>query len=238
FTAHIGACAIGALTLVELRSEGALLDLRRQQSSNSAVLWIPEQGAMEEQLSGTAEGAVHPCPGQAFWIAPGTELRGLTEEHCAGVSILLPAALLDQLSNRGGPTALLNPFQTRRLPALVPLLRSARDLITAARQQPGWLDPCAALFWQSLVTYCDQAWGLQPLEADGKQATSLCNQFLDLANQQLQESPQARFHLGQLSLALPVNPRTLQGHLRRELDASPREVWECLRRQSSGPTCW
>lgn len=237
FTAHIGACAIGALTLVELRSEGAQLDLRRQQSSNSAVLWIPEQGTMEELVPGTAK-AWHPGPGQALWIAPGTELEGRTEEHCAGVSILLPDALLDPLSQRGGATHLLNPFSTRRLPTTAPLLRSARDLITAARQQPGWLQPSAALFWHALVTHCEQTWGTPAIEPDARQASSLCSQFLHLANQQLQNSPQARFHLGQLALALHVSPRTLQGHLRRELDASPRDVWECLRRERNGPICW
>lgn len=119
------------------------------------------------------------------------------------MSILLPAALLDQLSQRGGATSLLNPFQARRLPTLGPLLRGARP----------------------------------PLEPDGQQAASLSNQFLELCHQQLRESPRARFHLGDLALALHVTPRTLQGHLRRELDATPREVWECLQRECGGPTC-
>ncbi|MFM9086937.1 MAG: hypothetical protein ACKOPT_02095 [Cyanobium sp.] len=237
FAARIGACAIGALSLVELRSEGARLDLRRQQRSDAAVLWLPEQGSMEERLAGSEE-AWQVSPGQALWVAPGTELRGLSEEHCAGVSIVLPAALLDQLSQRGGATSLLNPFQTRRLPSLGPLLRAAREMIAAARQQPGWLQPSAALFWQALVKHCEQAWGVPPLEPDGQQAASLSNQFLELCHKQLGESPRARFHLGELALALHVTPRTLQGHLRRELDASPREVWECLQQERGGPTCW
>lgn len=234
FAAQISACAIGGFTLVELRSEGGQIDLRRRQRSDAAVLWIPEQGAMEERLPGTGE-VWQPAPGQALWIAPGTELQGITEERCAGVSIVLPAALLANLKAGGGPTTLLNPFQTQRLPTLTPLLRSAREMIAAARHQPSWLLPNAALFWGALVRHWDQIGGLLPMEPDSHQASRLSNQFLKLANETLQTSPQARFHLGSLALALNVAPRTLQGHLRRELDASPREVLECLRRGHSRP---
>jgi AraC-like DNA-binding protein len=46
-----------------------------------------------------------------------------------------------------------------------------------------------------------------------------------MVNHELDHNPRAQFSLEQLSLALAVSPRTLQLHLKKELLASPREVW-------------
>ena len=208
------------------------MELRRHQRADVAVLWIPEVGAMEERGRGPVVGAAEEWqngPGQAMWIAPDTELRGLTAKGSFGVSILVPRPLLHQLGEQGGPTSVLDPFRTHRPPTLVPLLRSARELITAARQQPAWLEHSAGEFWQALVRHSEGLRGPQPVEPDARQAAQLSSRFLEEARRRLQSDPTAPLALGPMALALHVSPRTLQSHLRQELDASPRQAWECTR---------
>ena len=218
FRARIGLGSVGCLSLVELQHKGGAISLQRLQQHDTAVLWIPEMGAMEEQQIGsTTLSSREWCngPGQAMWIAPGTELRGLTATRSTGVSILVPRPLLAQLTGNGGATTVLNPFQTHRASTLVPLLRSARDLIDALRGQPAWLEHSAGVFWQALVRHSDLVHGSPPVESDASQAAHLSARFLEEARHTLRQDPGAPFQLGSLALALHVSPRTLQSRLRQ-----------------------
>lgn len=70
FQASIQMASAGPLTLVELRGEGAELDLWRQQSSEMAVLWIPERGWTCDRQGDRGDDMIT-STGQGLWIAPG-----------------------------------------------------------------------------------------------------------------------------------------------------------------------
>jgi hypothetical protein len=123
FATKICLSTVGCLSLVELQHKGGQIDLQCLQWADTAVLWIPEAGWMEERQFGPRVGATREWqngPGQAMWIAPETELRGHTAKSSLGVSILVPRFLLSQLGEQGGSISVLNPFRTTALPPWCP----------------------------------------------------------------------------------------------------------------------
>ncbi len=231
FQASIEVAPVGPLTLVELSGDGGGLELWRRQNPDVAVLWIPESGAMLERQADLAEDLIT-SPGQGLWIAPGAELHGLASSCCAGVSILVPRQVLAGVGDSGSGTALLDPFRTNRQPTAVELLRRGRELIGAVRQQPQWMEACAGFFWQALISHRQASGHASPaLEND-----DLTDRFLALVQERLQGSAQPRFGLEAMALALHCSARTLQNRLRADLDATPRQVWTALRRQSAPST--
>lgn len=226
FQASIQVASVGTLTLVELSGEGGGLELLRRQNPDVAVLWIPESGAMLERQADLADDLIT-SPGQGLWIAPGAELHGLASSRCTGVSILVPRQVLAAVGDSGGCTTLLDPFRTNRQPTAVELLRRARELIRAVRQQPQWMETCAGLFWQALISH-RQASGHA---LAGLENNDLTDRFLALVQERLQGSAQPRFGLEAIALELHCSARTLQNRLRADLDATPREVWKALQNQ-------
>ncbi|MFM9110772.1 MAG: hypothetical protein ACKOPN_09335 [Prochlorococcaceae cyanobacterium] len=140
-------------------------------------------------------------------------------------------SLLADLHGWSPNAALLNPFRVNRQPTMVRMLEAARDLIHAARFRPHWLQSTTGLFWQALVCHAESENGPHPKEPDRWEGATISNRFLQMASEALRLDPDARFHLPSHALALHVSPRTLQYHLKREFAASPRDIWESLRRE-------
>ena len=230
FQASIRVAHVGPLSLVELHGDGGGLELLRRQSADLAVLWIPEHGTTLEQQADQLDPLIS-SPGQGLWIAPAAELQGQTPKRSSGVSILLPRALLAVWSDQGGDTSLLDPFRTVRQPTVVALLRQARALIDAARLHPEWLDHSAGEFWRALVNHRDAvgSCALPPPSPD------LTDRFLQLVQKKLKARPAHRFGLQAMALELHCSARTLQNHLRSDLDATPREIWTALQVQHRYP---
>ena len=229
FQASIQMASAGPLTLVELRGEGAELDLWRQQSSEMAVLWIPERGWTCDRQGDRGDDMIT-STGQGLWIAPGADLQGRISATSVGVSILVPRQMLAGFGDGLSGTAVLDPFRRDRQPATMALLRQARELIAVARWYSQWLDHSAGLFWQALLSH-GQTLGCRP-DIDPAPDV-LTDRFLELVRHKLQRNPQTPFALGGLALELHCSARTLQNHLRSELDATPREVWAAVAGQVS-----
>jgi hypothetical protein len=234
FQASILSANASGFHFIGLSGTIGALKLHRRQSSNHAVLWLPFTGYSQAFVN-TSSTPLQARPGQALWLAPGDVLDGLAAEGCTGFSILIPKTLLDQLpGDYHTRSAALNPFRIERRSSEIALLRAARLCLEAVVNQPSWLAASAGELWAALGDHAlaqDSDHDLHSRNddiytvAERSSSKLTADRFIDMVNHELDHNPRAQFSLEQLSLALAVSPRTLQLHLKKELLASPREVW-------------
>ena len=120
FRHRIRTASAGPLQLLDFRGGGSFA-LERIQAPDRAVLWLPLQGVVEEQVEGCS---LQPHPGMGLWIRPNTGLLATNDEEY-------------RVEAEASPM-LLNPFSRQRSGAVVTLLRLASQLVqSVAAGAPG-----------------------------------------------------------------------------------------------------
>lgn len=230
FHHRIRSASAGPLQLVEFRGGGSFA-LERIQAPDRAVLWLPNQGVVEERVEGCT---LQPHPGMGLWIRPSTALVGQIQGHCGGISIVVPTTLLavdDQEGYRvdaeAGPM-LLNPFSRQRSGAVVNLLRVARQLVQTVAS--GW--PALQTLTDSLIEQL-QAWDRVDPWSAGRlpRAEQHCRDAEDW----ILRHRHRPISVADVAAALHVSQRTLQASFRAERDMSPVEAIQRLRLWSPPP---
>ncbi len=212
---------VGPMQLVNICGGGSF-SLERIQAPDRAVLWLPTQGVVEEQVEGCT---LQPHPGMGLWIRPGTALEGKIHGRCCGISIVVPTALLAlddaegyRVDAEAGPM-LINPFSRQRCGAVVNLLRLARQLVQAVEAAEGGLQNLTDSLIEQL-----QAWDRVEPWAGGRlpRAEQHCRDAEDWILRHRHEP----FNVADVATALHVSQRTLQASFRAERDMSPVEaIW-------------
>lgn len=242
FSASIAVAQASDLQLIALTGETAGLRLQRRQSPDHGVFWLPISGYTQECVNAASSSPLEARPGQALWLAAGDQLDGHVAAGTTGLSILIPRPLLEQLTGTRLASHSINPFRISRRPTEVALLRAAHQCLEAAQHQPAWLETSAGEFWAALQAHAmageiarsgrsSEAIDRSLAERSSAQVTT--DRFLALVTRELDHNPEVHFSLHSLSLALSVAPRTLQLHLQQELMATPKQVWQQLRREKN-----
>jgi hypothetical protein len=224
FQNRIRGATVGSLQLVAFRGTGSFV-LERIQAPDRAVLWLPSLGMVEEQVEGCT---LQPHPGMGLWIRPATALVGRIHGRCAGISIVVPTALLAPDDEEGyrvdaeaGPM-LLNPFSRQRSGAVVNLLQLARQLVQAVESGGSALQTLSDSLIEQL-----QAWDRVEPWWGGRlpRAEQHCRDAEDwiLRHRHIPIS------VADVATALHVSQRTLQASFRAERDMSPVEAIRRLR---------
>lgn len=224
FHHRIRGAMVGPLQLVDFRGGGSF-SLERIQAPDRAVLWLPSQGLVEEQVDGSS---LEPHPGMGLWIRPTTALVGQIHGRCGGISIVVPTALLaldDEEGYRVDAEAdpmLLNPFSRQRSGAVVNLLRLARQLVQAVEAGGTALQHLTDSLIEQL-----QAWDRVEPWSGGR---------LPRAEQHCRDAEDWILHhrhrpisVADVATALHLSQRTLQASFRAERDMSPVEAIQRLR---------
>ncbi|MFM7312269.1 MAG: hypothetical protein ACKO0M_03720 [Cyanobium sp.] len=98
FKARIHCAELGKIQILQIRGQGSV-ELVREQCDN-AVLWLPMHGASEETINGRPRLAE---PGTALLFRAGDAMRGLTSEHVAGISLVIPSDWLPPAAETADP---------------------------------------------------------------------------------------------------------------------------------------
>ncbi len=224
FQHRIRGASVGPIQLIDFCGGGSFL-LERIQAPDRAVLWLPTLGVVEEQVEGCS---LQPHPGMGLWIRPAIALVGQIHGRCAGISIVVPTALLALDDEEGyrvdaeaGPM-LLNPFSRQRSGAMVNLLRLARQLVQAVETGGSALQNLTDSLIEQL-----QAWDRVDPWAGGRlpRAEQHCRDAEDW----ILRHRHGPISVADVATALHVSQRTLQASFRAERDMSPVEAIRRLR---------
>jgi hypothetical protein len=219
FHHRIRGATVGALQLVEFEGGGAFA-LERIQAPDRAVLWLPRQGVVEGCT-------LQPLPGMGLWIRPNTALKGRIHGPCAGVSIVVPTALLalDQaegyrVDGEAGPM-LLHPFSRQRSGA-VWLLRLAWQLVASVESGGSTRQKLIDSLIEQL-----QAWDRVEPWASGRHPRA--EQHCRDAEDWILRHRDQPIGVADVAAALHLSQRTLQTSFRAEREMSPVEAIQRLR---------
>ena len=216
FGTRIRSGQLGDCTLVHIQGRG-FLRLKREQCHQS-VLWLPLRGMTTERINGREWLAE---PGDGLLFRPGDAMEGETSEEIEGISILLPAHWLPEVS-RPIPPLLAAGAHSQAV------LRQARHLAAAIAQQPEGAIHAADQLRETLQVWFD-GW-LQPQRRErftSRRRRSTVNE----ARQWMAERLQERFSVVDCSQAVAVSPRQLQYHFQQELGHSPMAEAKQMRLQ-------
>ena len=214
FQARMQIGQVGAYSVLRITGKGRL-HLNREQVHHS-VLWLPLRGMSEERVNGEQWLAE---PGQALLFQPGDQMVGETSQELEGVSILIPPPLQPRPASRQAPLLSQGPLHQA-------ILRSARQLATAALEQPLGAEQGAEPFTEALRAWTSSADG--PLVSEritARRRRDTVHQAREWMGQRLQE----RFGVHELSEALEVSSRQLQYSFLQELGRSPMAEAKRLR---------
>jgi AraC-like DNA-binding protein len=210
FVSSIEAIHSENVSMVALEGRSSLR-LHRHQAPGQAVLWLPQSGWIEEIVNG------HPLvaePGTAMLCLPGDELQGDTTPALKGVSLLMPASLLGDLSRWHGfsPRLLANTSES------LSAIQTALEIVSAMRNPTDDLGLLVGALAEQLIFWRDCAdESSPPLIPASVDRRLLISQARDWIVAHLDQS----FQIAELAAALYVSPRTLQYCFVEELGHSP-----------------
>ena len=216
FGTRIRSGQLGDCTLAHIQGCGRLR-LKREQCHQS-VLWLPLRGMTTERINGREWLAE---PGDGLLFRPGDAMEGETSEEIEGISILLPAHWIPEVS-RPIPHLLAAGAHSQAV------LRQARHLAAAIAQQPEGAIHAADQLREMLQVWIDE-W-LQPQRRErftSRRRRSTVNE----ARQWMAERLQERFSVVECSQAVAVSPRQLQYNFQQELGHSPMAEAKRMRLQ-------
>jgi hypothetical protein len=197
------------------------------------VLWLPNQGVVEERVKG---GTLQPHPGMGLWIRPNTALVGRIHGQCGGISIVVPTTLLAGDDEQGyrvdaeaGPM-LLNPFSRQRSGAVVQLLRLASQLVESV--EAGGAGSRLQFLTDSLIDQL-QAWD-RVAPWSGVRLPRAEQHCRDAEDWILKHRDRP-FSVADVAAALHLSQRTLQASFRAEREMSPAQAIQRLRRWPPPP---
>lgn len=224
FHHRIRTATAGTLQLVEFGGGGSFA-LERIQAPDRAVLWLPIQGVVMEQVEGCS---LQPHPGMGLWIRPNTPLVGRIQGPCRGISIVVPTALLQldqeegyRVDGEAGPM-LLNPFSRHRSGAVVTLLRLARQLVRSVETGESALRNITDSLIEQL-----QAWD-RVAPWSGVRLPRAEQHCRDAEDWILRHRDRP-ISVADVAAALHLSQRTLQASFRAEREMSPVEAIQRLR---------
>lgn len=213
FSARIGCAVVDEYPVLSIQGTGRL-DLLREQCAD-AVLWLPQEGLMQETINGVE---VLAEPGTALLFRPGDVMHGLSADLVRGVSILIPPHQLSQLQ-------LASPLLREGL-AQQQLISAAHDLVAAAAMGKPDASCAAERFADAL------AQDLRPPDLQDKRERVTATRRRSLVVEAciwMQERLAERFSVVELSEALDVSVRTVQNSFQTELGCSPMAELKRLR---------
>lgn len=212
---------LGGYGVLHLKGRGRLR-LSREQCRHS-VLWLPLRGMTKERINGRAWLAE---PGQGLLFQPGDAMVGETSDELEGLSILIPAALLEP------PESPVSPLPVSPLldagPLQQAILASARQLALAAAGQPAGAVHAADQLSEALRLWMD--WQQQPTRRERITARRR-RETVQQAREWMEARLEQRFGVEELSSALQVSTRQLQYSFLQELGRSPMAEAKRLRLQ-------
>ena len=226
FAARFRLGRLGGYGVLHLKGRGRLR-LSREQCRHS-VLWLPLRGMTKERINGRAWLAE---PGQGLLFQPGDAMVGETSEEIEGLSILIPAALLEPPESPVSPPP-VSPLPVSPLldagPLQQAILASARQLAVAAACQPAGAVHAADQLSEALRLWMD--WQQQPARRERITARRR-RETVQQARQWMEARLEQRFGVDELSSALQVSTRQLQYSFVLELGRSPMAEAKRLRLQ-------
>lgn len=214
FHARFRVGQIGGYKVLHLKGRGRVR-LHREQHQQS-VLWLPLRGMTLETINGEAWLAE---PGTGLFFAPGDGMVGETSQELEGLSILMPANLLDRPEGPVGRLLSAGPLQQA-------ILTRARQLAAAAAEQPPGAAHAADQLTdalQALTSWLDQPAKRERITLRRRRET------VQRAREWMASRLEERFELVALSRAVEVSPRQLQYSFLEELGRSPMAEAKRLR---------
>lgn len=212
---------LGGYGVLHLKGRGRLR-LSREQCRHS-VLWLPLRGMTKERINGRAWLAE---PGQGLLFQPGDAMVGETSDELEGLSILIPAALLEPPESPVSPPP-VSPLLDAG-PLQQAILASARQLALAAAGQPAGAVHAADQLSEALRLWMD--WQQQPTRRERITARRR-RETVQQAREWMEARLEQRFGVEELSSALQVSTRQLQYSFVLELGRSPMAEAKRLRLQ-------
>jgi|GEM_PF-2941682 len=187
------------------------LRLHRWQPPGQLLLWLPQQGWVQDRINGQQ---VLAEPGTAMLCLPGDELLGETSRYLKGVSILLPSAGF----GRSGSTGSLPGRHLAQGSEVVALIDTAHQLLAALRAgapDAPWLAGLLAdhlLFWRDLA---------KPPPSERSLGAVERRHQIRRARDWIEAHLHRPLRVTELADALHLSTRSLQFTFRQELGRSP-----------------
>jgi len=195
------------------------LRLHRWQPPGQLLLWLPQQGWVQDRINGQQ---VLAEPGTAMLCLPGDELLGETSRYLKGVSLLLPSAGF----GHPGSTGSLPGRHLAQGSEVVALIDTAHQLLAALRAgapDAPWLAGLLAdhlLFWRDLA---------KPPPSERSLGAVERRHQIRRARDWIEAHLHRPLRVTELADALHLSTRSLQFTFRQELGHSPLEEIRRLR---------